>query len=347
MATSVGVSPIPGLATVAIRSSSLLLLENPSVGSNNRRKRGGCYSRPASRQHLQRKHQQQSSRRFRFAGGPVAFRVKAEASSSGSSGSSTEDGRRTSSSSTGGTTKTIELTEVDKIMEGVSFSQLCDDFECISSPAVEKTARQLLKDILAIREGNRSLGNFGIFARYKDPLRSFTGREKYRRANWIRTALDNPTVAVREMTMLSTSMLNIKWTLRGKPRLPPASVIGGDVILLVDSTFTLNQISGQVIDHEDEWDLSASDLLAQAYFWTSRLAFSTVEAGKDAAEVVKGISKTLNRGKEDDRSSYYPDPSGDPRKFFQVEENPQRDFYQIGLVIALLYLLVQFLRLTL
>lgn len=159
--------------------------------------------------------------------------------------------------------------------------------------------------------------------------------------------MDNPTVAVREMTMLSTSMLNIKWTLHGKPRFPPASVIGGDVILLVDSTFTLNQISGQVIEHEDEWDLSASDLLAQAYFWTSRLAFSTVEAGKDAAEVVKGISKTLNRGKEDDRSSYYPDPSGDPRKFFQVEENPQRDFYQIGLVIALLYLLVQFLRLTL
>lgn len=104
---------------------------------------------------------------MKAAGGPVAFRVKAEASSSGSSGSSTEDGRRTSSSSTGRTTKTIELTEVDKIMEGVSFSQLCDDFECISSPAVEKTARQLLKDILAIREGNRSLGNFGIFARYK------------------------------------------------------------------------------------------------------------------------------------------------------------------------------------
>jgi hypothetical protein len=104
---------------------------------------------------------------MKAAGGAVAFRVKAEASSSGSSGSSTEDGRRTSSSSTGGTTKTIELTEVDKIMEGVSFSQLCDDFECISSPAVEKTARQLLKDILAIREGNRSLGNFGIFTRYK------------------------------------------------------------------------------------------------------------------------------------------------------------------------------------
>jgi len=37
MATSVGVSPIPGLATVATRSSSLLLLENPSVGRNNRR----------------------------------------------------------------------------------------------------------------------------------------------------------------------------------------------------------------------------------------------------------------------------------------------------------------------
>ena len=200
--------------------------------------------------------------------------------------------------------------------------------------------------------------------------------------------------------MLTTSVLNIKWTLRGKPKLPPASALGGEVVLSVNSVFTLNQISGQVVEHEDEWDLSASDPLAQAYFWTTRLAFSTIEAGKDSAEKMKGMTNALDKGKDDDKNSYYPDPSGDPRKvvytigkimcalfqvifvsfclcynlrdcswecilslcvsmigdkgdanrfsvlvqFFQVEDNPQKDLYQIGFVIALVYLLVQFLR---
>ena len=199
--------------------------------------------------------------------------------------------------------------------------------------------------------------------------------------------------------MLTTSVLNIKWTLRGKPKLPPASALGGEVVLSVNSVFTLNQISGQVVEHEDEWDLSASDPLAQAYFWTTRLAFSTIEAGKDSAEKVKGMTNALDKGKDDDKNSYYPDPSGDPRKvmytienimctlfqvifvsfclcynlsdcsevcflslsasmintgdtntfsvlvqFFQVEDNPQKDLYQVGFVIALIYLLVQFLR---
>lgn len=31
-------------------------------------------------------------------------------------------------------------------------------------------------------------------------------------------------------------------------------------------------------------------------------------------------------------------------QFFQVEDNPQKDLYQVGFVIALIYLLVQFLR---
>lgn len=205
------------------------------------------------------------------------------------------------------------------------------------------------------------------------------------------------TQAVQEMKMLTTSVLNIKWTLRGKPKLPPASALGGEVVLSVTSVFTLNQISGQVVEHEEEWDLSASDPLSQAYFWTTRLAFSTIEAGKDSAEEMKGMTNALNKGKDDDKNSYYPDPSGDPRKvmytieknvymfqvilvsflfmlhleglflhvlfeplsmintgdsnscsvlvqFFQVEDNPQKDLYQIGFVIACIYLLVQFLR---
>ncbi len=74
---------------------------------------------------------------------------------------------------------------------------------------------------------------------------------------------------LHEMTMLSTSVFNIKWTLHGKLENLLALVLWGDVILLVDSTFTLNQISGQVIEHEDELDLSTLDPLAQAYFLKS------------------------------------------------------------------------------
>jgi hypothetical protein len=55
------------------------------------------------------------------------------------------------------------------------------------------------------------------------------------------------------------------WKLKILPTLIP----WGDVILSVDSTFTLNQISGQVIEHEDELDLSTLNPLAQAYFLKS------------------------------------------------------------------------------
>lgn len=110
--------------------------------------------------------------------------------------------------------------------------------------------------------------------------------------------------------MLSTSVLSIKWTLKGKPKSLVASM-GGDLIVRVNSQFTLNQISGQVIEHEEIWDLSASSAIAQAYFWASRRLFSTVEAGKDTAEFVKNLSSRFSTKKEN--VEIYPDPS-DPTK---------------------------------
>lgn len=113
------------------------------------------------------------------------------------------------------------------------------------------------------------------------------------------------------MVMLSTSVLNINWTIRGKPKSPIFS-IGGDLTIKVDSKFTLNQISGQVIEHEEIWDLSASSRIAQAYFWTSRRFFATVEAGKDVSDFIKDLTnrfQTQNKNVE-----IYPDPTGDPTK---------------------------------
>ncbi|XWS57268.1 hypothetical protein CRYUN_Cryun09bG0159500 [Craigia yunnanensis] len=242
------------------------------------------------------------------------------------------------------TDPTIERLESDKIVDGIDFGELCNEFECISSPLVEATARQLVRDILELREGNRALGTYAVSVKYKDPLRSFTGREKYKRPLWITGALGNPSVTVQEMVMLSTSVLSIKWTIQGKPKSFLAS-IGGDLIIKVNSQFTLNQISGQVIEHEEFWDLSSSSAIAQAFFWTSRRLFATIEAGKDFADGAKDMSTRFSTKQEN--LEIYPDPSGDPSKFFQRDDGFQRDVYQIALFLAVLYFVVQFLRITL
>ncbi|KAL8557812.1 hypothetical protein ACS0TY_005055 [Phlomoides rotata] len=237
-----------------------------------------------------------------------------------------------------------ERSEGDKIVDGMDFGELCNEFECMSSPSVESTARQLVRDILELRQGNRALGTFATTVKYKDPVRSFTGRDKYKRQLWATDALENPTASVQQMEMLSTSELHIKWTLRGKPK-SPIFRIAGDLVVRVNSKFTLNQISGQVIEHEESWDLSESPLVSQAYFWASRRLFATIEAGKDVSGSIKDLTKDM--ATENKNVEIYPDPTGDPTKFFQMDDNFQRDFYQIALFIAVVYFVVQFLRTTL
>ncbi|KAJ0969139.1 hypothetical protein J5N97_022016 [Dioscorea zingiberensis] len=236
-----------------------------------------------------------------------------------------------------------ERSESDKLVDGMEFGELCNDFECISSPLVESTARQLVRDILEMRKGNRSFGCFSGSVKYKDPVRTFIGREKYMRPLWATDALDSPTATVQEMVMLSTSILNIKWTLRGKPKFPAFLV--GNVIVRVNSQFTLNQISGQVVEHEETWDLSESSPIAQAYFWMSRRFFAAIEASKDSFDAAKNMQARFSTDKEN--MDAYPDPSGDPTKFFQSDDGLQRDAYQIALFLAVIYFVVQFLRTTL
>ncbi|KAF5203924.1 putative transmembrane protein, partial [Thalictrum thalictroides] len=88
----------------------------------------------------------------------------------------------------------IERSEADKLVDRMDFGELCNEFECISSPSIESTARQLARDIIELREGNRALGTYSVSVKYKDPLRSFTGRDKYKRPLWVTDALDKPSV---------------------------------------------------------------------------------------------------------------------------------------------------------
>lgn len=64
------------------------------------------------------------------------------------------------------TTET-SYSEADKLVDGMDFGELCNEFECFSSPSVESTARQLALDILEQRNGNRALGTFSVSVVYK------------------------------------------------------------------------------------------------------------------------------------------------------------------------------------
>ncbi|CAI5967640.1 unnamed protein product [Closterium sp. NIES-64] len=225
--------------------------------------------------------------------------------------------------------------EVATLVRGMTFAELCDDFECVSSPAVERTAKQLARDIHDMREDKRTLSCFAIDSKYSDSIRSFTGRDKYRRLSWIRSALQNSSVHMLGMSMESTSVLVITWQLRGYLVIP-----GGLLDARVTSTFTLNQISGQVINHRDQWDVASSALPIQLAFWASRLAWSTSEAIKDVTEKSGEGSKSGGG----DSNYIYPHPSGDPRRFIQ-QGDPNKDLYQAAFFIALLYLVVQAVQL--
>ncbi|KAH9606749.1 hypothetical protein KSS87_009532 [Heliosperma pusillum] len=202
----------------------------------------------------------------------------------------------------------VDVLEADKIVDEMNLFEICNEFECISSPLVESSARQLVRDILELRQGNRALGTYALSVTYKDPVRSFSGREKYKRPLWVTETLENTKV--------------------------------------VNSKFTLNQISGQVIEHEETWDLSESSPIAQAYFWASRRLFAIKEVGKDTVDSIKSIGSKFSMPKEED-VEVYPDPSGDPTKFFQRNDDFQRDVYQIGLFLAIVYFVVQYLKATL
>lgn len=60
-----------------------------------------------------------------------------------------------------------ERSKADKMVDGMDFGELCNEFECISSPYVESTARQLARDILELREDNRAFSCYAVSVKYK------------------------------------------------------------------------------------------------------------------------------------------------------------------------------------
>lgn len=76
------------------------------------------------------------------------------------------DGDRTELSSDTTTEKSYS-DAADKMVDSMNFGELCNEFECNSSPSVESTARQLARDIFELRSGNRALGTYAVSVTYK------------------------------------------------------------------------------------------------------------------------------------------------------------------------------------
>ena len=61
----------------------------------------------------------------------------------------------------------VDKSEADKLVDKIDFGELCNEFECTSSPQVESTARQLARDILEIRESNRAFACYAVSVKFK------------------------------------------------------------------------------------------------------------------------------------------------------------------------------------
>lgn len=109
--------------------------------------------------------------------------------------------------------------------------------------------------------------------------------------------------------------------MRGRPKWLTSG--GEELIVKVSSQFTLNQISGQVIEHQEVWDLSASSSIAQLFFWTSCRLLATIDTTKDLGDLVKGFSSQ----KPD--VDTYPQPSVDPTKviFYLLDVHSSKHYF--------------------
>ena len=118
----------------------------------------------------------------------------------------------------------------------IPLDQICDDFVCKSSPAVEGSLRQIATDICAIREDKRSVNPFAVDVKYDDGERKFEGREGFANHTYIKDNVDDARAAVTEMRMGELDTATIVWRLRGRNS-------GGALDVEVTTTLRLNLLS--------------------------------------------------------------------------------------------------------
>ena len=219
-----------------------------------------------------------------------------------------------------------EQVEIENLTE-----DFCDDFVCKSSPAVEQSVRKLGNNILQLSYSKRQ---FAPKVKYSDGFRTFQGSVNYDRMNFLREYFEGSKckVGVTKMEMIDLDTSVIEWTLSGEQSL-------GTIDLEGRSTFEMNVITGKVEDHKEEWKVTSFTPAALA-FTLNRIKWSLIENFKDQGDKMKeSFEKSAEESEED---QYFVDPMN-PNKYIQQQDTTFNDALQLGIVLALLYSVVQIL----
>jgi len=222
-----------------------------------------------------------------------------------------------------------KITELEGLAE-----KFCDDFVCSSSPALEPTVRTLARDIENEVDGSRTMRCYGNEVEYTDPMRSFTGRDKYEGMNFISENVQNAKAYITGVDLEGIDLVIITYTLKGDT---PAGGLDMDFT----ERYKLNVISGRVVEHEVEWSMGRTGAPASAYFLASRTAFM---AGQGASDLGKTFDEALD-GLSPQNEPYQGDPA-DPLKFFQQDDNRYNDMFMFAAGVTMLYAVVQVLLLV-
>ena len=108
------------------------------------------------------------------------------------------------------------------------------------------------------------------------------------------------------------------------------------------SVLTLNLITGRVLTLRDSWSFVATSPPAALLFTARRLAYNLAQTASAAAT---DAGNAANAATTPSDGPIYGDPA-DPMKFFQQQDTSFQDGVQLALVLAVLYTVVQGLRLA-
>lgn len=218
-------------------------------------------------------------------------------------------------------------------IEGLA-DKFCNDFECTGSPAIEPTVRALAKDIeRSVCNSNRTMTNYLMQVKYSDPLRSFEGREKYATMKYISDTIGDPKASITGLKMETPDVVLISYRLEGNT---PAGKLDMDF----EERYTMNQITGRVLEHKVSWDTARTGAPAAAFYVASRTAYSKKLDLQDASDNLNATFDDM-MGQDDQMQG---DPT-DPLKFFQQQDNTYNDMFVFAAGVTLIYAVVQVLTL--
>lgn len=206
----------------------------------------------------------------------------------------------------------------------------CDDFQCDSSPQVERAVRAFAKDIERCKSWTITI--FAENVKYSESgTVGVHGKDFYRELTWNQDNIEGYSTKILAMKMLDNERAVIRWSFAGSKGL------FGNLSGEVNSTISLNVLTGRVEEHSDVVSLGGNPL-AQLWYKVTKLAWGS----KLKAKQVGGqVDKALDRLSMDDQQDpYYQDPT-DPTRFSQSQDTGFADGVQWAIFLAIMWTMWQ------